>query len=89
VTKPLALSLLGLPLSEKQIPQVIEKHESGEKSKQALERADVRPRQVRYQAALRPDICRSFDPKPLPRVKILPDMAKSIFFAVTRLLSPA
>jgi hypothetical protein len=41
-TKPLALSLLELPLSEKQIPQVIEKHESGEKPKEALERAAVR-----------------------------------------------
>jgi hypothetical protein len=49
------LSLLGLPLSEKQIPQVVENIESGWKSRQALERADVRPRQVRYQAALRPD----------------------------------
>jgi hypothetical protein len=29
VTKPLVLSLLELPLSEKQIPQVIEKYESG------------------------------------------------------------
>jgi hypothetical protein len=50
------LTRLGLPLSEKQIPQVIENHESGEKPKEALERAGVRPRQVRYQAALRPDI---------------------------------
>jgi len=37
-----------------------------------LERADVRPRQVRYQAALRPDIYCSLDSKPLPRIKILP-----------------
>ena len=56
MTKPLVLSPLGLPLSEKQIPQVVENIESGWKSRQALERADVRPRQVRYQAALRPDI---------------------------------
>jgi len=49
------LSPFGLPLSEKQIPQVVEKHENGEKPKEALERAGVRPRQVRYQAALRPD----------------------------------
>ena len=72
VTKPLALILLGLPLSEKQIPQVIENHESGEKSKEALERAGVRPKQVRYQAALRPDNYCSFRSKPLPHVKILP-----------------
>jgi hypothetical protein len=46
VTKSLALSLLGLPLSEKQIPQVIEKYESGEKPKEALERAAVRVKQA-------------------------------------------
>jgi hypothetical protein len=39
VTKPLALSLLGLPLSEKQIPQVVENLESGGKSIEALETA--------------------------------------------------
>ena len=33
-------------------------------------------KQVRYQAALRPDIYCSFDSKPLPRVKILPGMPK-------------
>jgi uncharacterized protein (DUF1778 family) len=49
------LTLLGLPLSEKQIPQVVENLESGGKPKEALERAIMRPRQVRYQAALRPD----------------------------------
>jgi hypothetical protein len=57
VVKPLALSRLGLPLSEKQIPQVIEKLESGVKPKELLERVVMRPRQVRYQAALRPDFC--------------------------------
>jgi len=46
VTKPLALSLLELPLSEKQIPQVVEKHESREKPKEALERAAVRVKQA-------------------------------------------
>jgi hypothetical protein len=45
-----------LTLSEKQIPQVVEKLESGGKPKEALERAELRPRQVRYQAALRPDL---------------------------------
>jgi hypothetical protein len=55
VTKPLPLSPLGLALSEKQIPQVVENPESGGKSTEALERAFMRPRQVRYQAALRPD----------------------------------
>ena len=39
VTKPRVLSRLGLPLSEKQIPQVVENLESGGKSKEALETA--------------------------------------------------
>ena len=56
VTKSFALSGLGLLLSEKQIPQVVENLESGCKPKEALERTIMRPRQVRYQAALRPDI---------------------------------
>jgi len=56
VTKLVGLIALGLPLSEKQIPQVIEKLESGDKPKEVLERTVMRPRQVRYQAALRPDI---------------------------------
>src|ERR1700730_2188808 len=47
VTKPLPLSRLGLPLSEKQIPQVVENLERGGKPKEALERAAMRPRQVR------------------------------------------
>ncbi len=55
VTKLRLLSPLGLALSEKQIPQVVENFESGDKWKKALERANMRPRQVRYQAALRPD----------------------------------
>ena len=59
VTKPLPLSRLGLPSSEKQIPQVVENLESGGKSIEALETAALRPRQVRYQAALRPDILRT------------------------------
>ena len=54
--KPSLLRLLGLLLSEKQIPQVVEKLENGDEPKEALERAVLRPRQVRYQAALRPDI---------------------------------
>ena len=46
VTKPLALGRLGLPLSEKQIPQVVEILESGGKSKEALETTALRPRQM-------------------------------------------
>jgi hypothetical protein len=41
---------------EKQISQVVENLESGGKPKEALEGVTMRPRQVRYQAALRPDI---------------------------------
>jgi len=59
VTKPGSLSPLGLALSEKQIPQVVEKFKSGDKRKEALERTELRPRQVRYQAALRPDNSRT------------------------------
>ena len=36
-----------MPLSEKQIPQVVENLERGGKPKEALERAAMRPRQVR------------------------------------------
>jgi len=50
------LNPLGMLLSEKQIPQVIENLESGGKAKEALEHAEMRPRKVRYQAALRPDM---------------------------------
>ena len=48
VTKPLTLSGLGLSLSEKQIPQVVENLESGGKPKEALEAVALRPRQVRW-----------------------------------------
>jgi hypothetical protein len=46
VTKPLALSRLGLPLSEKQIPQVVENLESGDKSREALETVALLVRQA-------------------------------------------
>ena len=46
VTKPSALSRLGMPLSEKQIPQVVEKLESGCKSKEALETVALRVKQA-------------------------------------------
>jgi hypothetical protein len=35
-------------LSEKQIPQVLEKVENGDEPKEALEWAELRPRRVRY-----------------------------------------
>ena len=43
----------------------------------------LRPRQVRYQAALRPDNYCSFDSKPLPSVKILLVMPKGLKNAPT------
>jgi hypothetical protein len=46
VTKPLQLSPLGLALSDKQIPQVVEKFESGDKLMEALEPAVLRVKQA-------------------------------------------
>jgi hypothetical protein len=55
VPKPNHLSSFGLALSEKQIPQIVENNESRTDRMEPLEATGVRPRQVRYQAALRPD----------------------------------
>ncbi len=49
------LGLLGLALSEKQIPQVNENTEESKSLLEPLESVGRRPRQARYQAALRPD----------------------------------
>jgi hypothetical protein len=46
---------LGLALSEKQIPQVNENTEEENWLLEPLESVGTRPRQARYQAALRPD----------------------------------
>ena len=46
---------LGLALSEKQIPQVNENTEESKSRLEPLESVGRRPRQARYQAALRPD----------------------------------
>ena len=56
VPKHIELEVLGLALSEKQIPQIVENNQSGTERMEPLEGTGVRPRQVRYQAALRPDI---------------------------------
>ena len=48
-------ALLGLALSEKQIPQVDENTEESKSLLEPLESVGRRPRQARYQAALRPD----------------------------------
>ena len=98
VTKPLPLSRLGLPLSEKQIPQVVENLESGGKPKEALERVAMRPRQVRYQAALGPtcyvlilkylaDLCNRPEPPgqvPAPDAHLL--FRQSIFLRLLQVL---
>ncbi len=46
VSKPLPLSCLGLALSEKQIPQIVESLESGYELKEALETIAVRVKQA-------------------------------------------
>jgi hypothetical protein len=56
VPKLVALKPLGLALSEKQIPQIVETTKKCGELKDPLEGVWMRPRQVRYQAALRPDI---------------------------------
>ena len=43
-------------MSEKQIPQITENTEKLEECMELLESVGPRPRQARYQAALRPDI---------------------------------
>jgi hypothetical protein len=56
VSKLGALEHLGLALSEKQIPQIVENSKKCGELLEPLEGDGMRPRQVRYQAALRPDI---------------------------------
>ncbi|MGH9739747.1 MAG: hypothetical protein ACRD4X_14350 [Candidatus Acidiferrales bacterium] len=48
--------LLGLALSEKQSPQIIENTMKAKWQMEPLESVGTRPRQARYQAALRPDM---------------------------------
>ena len=55
VSKPLRFEPLELCLSEEQTPQVIVFSRKLLEKGERLDRAFVRPRQVRYQAALRPD----------------------------------
>ena len=55
VSKLVALKPLGLALSEKQVPQIVENTKKRGELKEPLEPDGMRPRQVRYQAALRPD----------------------------------
>ena len=55
VSKLGALEHLGLALSEEQIPQIVENSKKCGELLEPLEGDGMRPRQVRYQAALRPD----------------------------------
>ena len=55
VSEPLGLGPMEICLSEKQTPQVIVFSRKLSEKGERLDRAFVRPRQVRYQAALRPD----------------------------------
>jgi hypothetical protein len=52
---------LGLALSEKQIPHITENTEKPKQGMELLESVGPRPRQARYQAALRPDMKYVFD----------------------------
>ena len=61
-----ALEHLGLALSEKQIPQIVENSKKYGELLEPLGGVRLRPRQVRYQAALRPDIDCSLDSNVLP-----------------------
>jgi len=56
VPKLFVLEPLGLALSEKQIPQIVENIKKRGELLEPLEGDGMRPTQVRYQAALRPDI---------------------------------
>jgi hypothetical protein len=53
---PMFFVRLGLALSEKQVPQVDGNTEEARGLLEALESVGMRPRQARYQAALRPDM---------------------------------
>jgi hypothetical protein len=65
VSKLGALEHLGLALSEKQIPQIVENTKKRGELEEPLEPDGMRPRQVRYQAALRPDRYSSLNSKTL------------------------
>jgi hypothetical protein len=63
---PMFFVRLGLALSEKQVPQVDGNTEEARGLLEALESVGMRPRQARYQAALRPDMKCVIDSKTLP-----------------------
>jgi hypothetical protein len=55
-----------LTLNEEQIPQMIENNKNQGCEMDSLEGLFLRPRQVRYQAALRPDSLQAFINSTLP-----------------------
>jgi len=56
---------LELTLNEEQIPQIVEKQQKPRSGMKWLDELFLRPRQVRYQAALRPDMTSRIDSKVL------------------------
>jgi hypothetical protein len=52
---PIGLTCLGICLERKQIPRIVENLRKSLNAKKTREADRLRPRQVRYQAALRPD----------------------------------
>jgi hypothetical protein len=61
VAEPYLLTPLGMQSERKQIPQVVENIKRRRHAIEPLEGQGVRPRQVRYQAALRPDTNKPLD----------------------------
>jgi hypothetical protein len=74
---------LGLALSEKQIPQIADSTEQPKEGMELLESVGPRPRQARYQAALRPDMKYVIDSKVLsnfdatPKPGFLPQLCQN------------
>jgi hypothetical protein len=52
---PIVLTCFGIAFERKQIPRIVENLRKSLNAKETTEADRLRPRQVRYQAALRPD----------------------------------
>ena len=72
VPELLTLTRLGLAFERKQIPQVVENIKNQLHGMEPLEGSVLRPRQVRYQAALRPDFEEPLVYCPFPTASQLP-----------------
>jgi hypothetical protein len=57
---PIVLTCFGICLERKQIPRIVGNVRKSSNAKEARESGRIRPRQVRYQAALRPDAARLY-----------------------------